>query len=171
VLGCNVAFYFGSKLVPITIFGDAAFLKQHREGLEHYVEHGGIVVTNSNLVKKPTPPWLKVMKKHRQGLGIDGLGWNGNTGASAINLALLFGANPIYHLGYDMREGNFHNAYSSVTSSSSYARFLKGMDSVAKDLPRLFPGKRVINLEDGTSVLNVFPKESLKKHFEERIRS
>ena len=99
-----------------------------------------------------------------------------NTGASAINLALLFGANPIYLLGFDMQlspEGkkNFHNAYSDKPNSKAYERFLRGMTLVARDLPTLFPGHQVINLEDDTSALKDFPKESLKKHFSKEFVS
>lgn len=171
VLGCTVAFYLGSSLVPFAIFGDAAFLEQHRHGLEKYAREGGIVVTNSNRVKKDTPDWLKRMRKVKDGLSTEALGWNGNTGSSAINLALLFGANPIYLLGYDMRisadgkRKNFHNAYNDQPNPKAYDRFKRGMVQVGEDLTRLFPGRRVINLEDGTSGLEVFPKESLGEHF------
>lgn len=170
VLGCNMAFALGVDIVPITIFGDASFLIKHREGLEQYVEDGGWVVTNSSRLKKTIPPWLRQMKKALKGMALDALGWNGNTGASAINLALLLGANPVYLLGYDMGvdEGgrsNYHDHYhSNRVHPRTYPRFLKGMELVARDLRRLFPGRQVINLEDGTSKLEVFPKQSLKEH-------
>lgn len=173
VLGCNAAFNLGVDTVPITVFGDASFLPKHQEGLEAYVEAGGWVVTNSSRLKKSIPPWLRQMKKVLKGLALDGLGWNGNTGASAINLALLLGADPIYLLGYDMGpdsqgKSNYHNHYRSHTiHPSTYPRFLRGMEVVARDLLRLFPGRRVINLEDGSSRLPTFPKESLEAHMEE----
>jgi len=171
VIGCNVAFYIGVDLVPISIFGDAAFLKQHRAGLDKYAASGGQVITCSRRVDRHNPPdYLKIMKRSLHGLCLDGLGWNGNTGAIAINLALLFGASPIYLLGYDMRlsdEGkkNYHNCYNDRANSKIYNRFLRGLTMVARDLKKLFPGRQVINLEDNTSSLNVFPKESLKDHF------
>lgn len=175
VLGCNAAFYLGVKIVPITIFGDSKFLSQHQAGLSHYVDTGGKVVTHSTRRRRePVPQWLLCMKKVNMGLATDGLGWNGNTGASAINLALLLGADIIYLLGYDMcvdgqGRANFHNAYVHPSKARAYLRFLRGMKQVAMDLPQLFPGRSVINLEDGTSVLNSFPKESLKAHFAEIV--
>ena len=175
VLGCNAAFYMGSTLVPNTIFGDSKFLSQHLAGLTRYVGEGGIVVTNSTRrYRPPPPPWLRTMKKELHGLSKEALGWNGNTGASAINLALLLGASPIYLLGYDMQlskegEGNFHTAYSHTPKAHVYNRFLTGMVHLVRDLPKLFPGQQVINLEDGTSLLSVFPKESLREHFAERV--
>jgi len=176
VIGCNAAFYLGVKYIPIAIFGDCEFLSQHLPGLKHYADAGGWIVTPTRPKEKSIPPELKlkIMKKQVFGLGKDCLGWNGNTGASAINLALLFGANPIYLLGYDMKlsqsgEGNFHDAYSRTSSSLTYNRFLRGMKHLAKDLPKVFPGRKVINLEDNTSVLNEFPKQSLKDHFSERM--
>ena len=171
VIGCNAAFYIGVDLIPIMIFGDGAFLRQHRSGLDNYSKNGGLVITNSHIVNRFDPPeYLKQMKKANRGLIKDGLGWNANTGASAINLALLFGANPIYLLGYDMKlspegEKNFHNAYNDTPNTKAYDRFLRGMAEVARDLPQLFPGHQVINLEDDTSALKVFQKESLKEHF------
>jgi len=171
VLGCNASFYMGAHLVPIIVFGDAVFLKQHRDGLDDYASEGGVVITNSNSVKRFEPPeYVKVMKKYNRGMAVDGLGWNSSTGACAINLALIFGANPIYLLGYDMQlspegEKNFHNAYSDKPNPKSYPRFLRGMTFVTRDLHHVFPGHEVINLEDGTSALNMFPRESLKEHF------
>ena len=35
-IGCNVAFYLGVDIVPITIFGDTHFFKQHQDGLTKY---------------------------------------------------------------------------------------------------------------------------------------
>jgi hypothetical protein len=173
VLGCNVAFYHGVDIVPVMLFGDAKFFSQHEEGLAAYAEAGGWVVTNSSRRGNNAPGWLRVMKKQLRGLALDGLGWNGNTGASAINLALLLGADPIYLLGFDMRVGangktNYHNAYNNRPNGKTYQRFRKGMERVAKDLARLFPGRRVINLDDGTSALDVFPKENLAEHFAEK---
>lgn len=170
VLGCNMAYLLGVDIVPITLFGDASFLVHNRTGLESYVQEGGWVVTNSSRLKKSIPRWLRMMKKSLKGLAKDGLGWNGNTGSSAINLALILGANPIYLLGYDMgvdRGGrsNYHDHYRAhKVHPRTYPRFLKGMTMVVRDLPRLFPGRQVINLEDGTSRLECFPKESLKEH-------
>ena len=173
VVGTNVMFYYGHDLVPICVAGDGRFINSNvfQEGIKQYVTAGGIMVTNSNRFKKP-PPWLRVMKRKLRGLATDALGWNGNTGASAINLALLLGANPVYLLGFDMqatgKRCNFHTAYAKSRSNPKvYKRFLKGMGFVAKDLRKVFPDRKVINLEDGTSALDVFPKQSLKAHFEE----
>ena len=173
VIGCNAAFYQGPATIPITLFGDANFLFQHRAGLENYVKGGGTVFTNSRRCKN-IPSWLVVTRKHIKGLSIDGLAWNGNTGASAINLALLFGANPIYLLGFDMclsKDGtraNFHNAYSHLPNKKAYTRFKRGMNWLKRDMNKLFPDVQVINLEDGTSTMTTFEKSSLKAHFAER---
>lgn len=170
VVGCNAAFYMGASLVPIMVFGDAQFLKQHRTGLDQYAEEGGWVVTCShNLKRFPPPGYLKQMRKQIKGLAADGLGWNRNTGSAAVNLALLLGATTVYLLGYDMQlsgdgRKNFHNAYSDTPNPQAYERFLRGFDCVVRDLKQLFPGQRVVNLEDGTSLLEAFPKESLRDH-------
>ncbi len=171
VIGCNAAYLLGAQVVPWLIFGDASFLHQHKEPLKQYVADGGTVVTNCSRVRKPPlPSWVHNLKKEIHGLSKDGLGWNGNTGASAINLALLFGANPVYLLGFDMQlspdgKGNYHNAYHKPPKADVYDRFIKGMKYITRDLPKMFPGSRIINLEDGTSAMEVFPKESLRAHF------
>jgi len=171
VIGCNATCYLSPELVPWTVFGDASFLDNHRAALETYVGKGGQVVTNSShFRKKPNvPPWLKIMSKLHHGLGYNQLGWNGNTGASAINLALLMGANLVYLLGFDMGlsssgQANYHNAYNHKVNPKAYPRFQKGMGYVVSDMAKMFPGARVINLEDGTSKLTTFPKESLRGH-------
>jgi hypothetical protein len=43
--------------------------------------------------------WLE---RKVEGFYTDAIGWNGNTGAAAINLALIMGARRIYLLGFDM---------------------------------------------------------------------
>jgi hypothetical protein len=174
VIGCNAAFYLGVDLVPITVFGDAAFLKQHRHGLDEYAEKGGWVITNSNTSRFDPPLYLKTMKKINDGIATDALGWNGNTGASAINLALILGANPIYLLGYDLQlnsdgEKNFHNAYSDRPNKNVYNRFILGLGRVNRAIPKVFPGHSVINLEDNTSALGCFSKQSLKQHFQKEV--
>lgn len=172
VVGTNVMFYYGHELVPICFAGDAKFInsRSHEEGMREYVASGGIMVTNSNRFNPKPPPWLKIMKRTLHGLGTDGLGWNGNSGASAINLALLLGANPVYLLGFDMQalngKTNFHTMHRK-SNPKVYPRFLRGMDRIRRDLPKVFPGREIINLEDGTSAMDFFPKQSLAAHFKE----
>ena len=171
VLGCNAAFYIGAHIVPITIFGDGEFLKQHRNGLDNYAESGGQVITCSKGVRRFNhPDYVKIVKKQLRGIGTDSVAWNGNTGSIAINYALLLGAKKIYLLGYDMglsEQGkkNYHNCYNDRPNPKTYKRFLRGLTSLARDLLQLFPSCEVINLEDNTSSLNSFSKESLKNHF------
>ena len=80
------------------------------------------------------------------------------------------GGNPIYLLGFDLKsqgnKANFHNAYNNKANPKAYARFQRGFGFVFTDLAKLFPGRKVVNLEDGTSSLARFPKRSLKAHFE-----
>jgi len=171
VIGCNVAYLLGFEIIPITVFGDTNFFNQHRTGLENYAKGGGWVVTNSMAIRKPVPQWLRIMKKELNGFHREALGWNGNTGSVAINLALILGASPIFLLGFDMGvseegEANYHNAYPTVSSPDTYGRFLKRMERASRDLPTAFPGQKIINLEDGTSKMGIFPKEILRKHFE-----
>lgn len=170
VIGCNAACYLGVEIIPIVVFGDSKFLPQHGPAVERFVKDGGWAISSTNNLAETRPEWLKWMPRKVEGLGVTELGWNNNTGAMAINVALLFGADPIYLLGFDMQpiqgKANFHNHYGTGNvHPASYVKFQKGMAHVYKDLDALFPKQRVINLEDGTSALEGFPKESLKEHF------
>lgn len=167
-IGCNVAYQLGPEVVPVVLFGDGSFFLKHRTGLADYARRGGVVVTCSSKIR-PHPIWLKKVRRKPQGYGTDCVGWNGNTGAAAINLALLLGANPIYLLGFDMQvvngKGHYHNQYPTPPNPDSYSRFKNRIQGAQKELQEVFPGRQVINLEDGTSELSTFPKQSLKGHF------
>jgi len=168
-----MAYLLGPSICPVVLFGDASFLKKNRDGLRKYAQEGGWVLTCSNRAGKPIPPWLKILKRTVKGLGTDRIGWNGNTGAAAINVALLFGANPIYLLGYDMKigpdgKGNYHNAYSQTPNPQVYTRFKRRFVDLLKDWRAEWRGQKIINLEDGTSDLQGFPKASLREHLKMR---
>jgi hypothetical protein len=176
VIGCNAALYIGPEIVPTTVFGDAKFYQKHRYAIKEYLLNGGELITTSPQINRfKAPSEIKVAEKKIKGLSNHGrLGWNSNTGSIAINLALMFGASQIYLLGYDMQiidgQTNYHNAYDNKINPKAYTRFLRGMTELARDL-QLFPGQSVINLEDNTSALGCFPKESLKEHFAKELVS
>ena len=173
VIGCNAAVYLGAGVCPYLIFGDASFFSKHVSALEQYAKEGGMVITPSRAIRaQKAPEWLHQVRKTLKGLSPMAVAWNSNTGAAAINLALLMGAQTVYLLGYDMKldvdgNANFHNAYNQTIRPKVFQRFLRGMSNIAKALPAVFPGRSVINLTED-SALEVFPKKSLVEHFAER---
>lgn len=168
VIGCNQAFLLGSAVVPVAIFGDFKFWCHYARELRAYA--GWVVSPRHTLTHQAD--WIHFFERQNEGLSPDKLAWNGNTGAAAINLALILGASPVYLLGYDcgMSEGeadasrpessHWHDERLETPSPEHYARFAAGFDNAARALPAVFPGRKVLNVTDGSSRLSVFPRVS-----------
>jgi len=170
-IGCNDAYLRGSDICNICFFADNKWWKEHKVQLEQFK---GAVFTNCPQLQKNTTSWLWIMGRHDRGLSLTALGWNHNTGAGAVNLALLLGAKRIFLLGFDMhlsRNGrsNWHNNNLDKPNKKIYLRFLKGFERLKKDLPEKFPGREIINITDDSS-LNIFPKIAVKKFWNERVK-
>ncbi len=117
-------------------------------------------------------PWLWTMGRQARGLHKNALGWNKNTGASAINLALLFGAKRIFLLGFDMhlsQQGNpnWHHRLTQRPVVNNYKQFMIGLGYVAADLKRHWSEVEVINVTDNSS-LEHFEKVGVKEFWEKR---
>jgi len=160
VIGCNDAYQLGSEIVEITVFGDTSWWKHHREQLKFY---NGLVVTN----KTSKGEWsqLNIMKRLSNEISDeDGkLGWFGNTGVSAFNLALLFGAHTVYLLGFDMKvcdrtgTANWHPNELSKPKAAHYNKFMKKWEMAARQAAEKFPEVEVYNA-NLDSQMTLFPK-------------
>jgi hypothetical protein len=165
-IGCNTAFTLGPEICKVCFFGDKSWFSRFEDELKDFQ---GIVVTNHTLFQGQHPSWLKAMRRWGRGLHRDGIGWNKNSGAAALNLALLFGAKRVFLLGFDMKptqenKPNWHDRAFEEPKADVYDGFLHAFKRVADDLPRVFPGCEVFNVTDD-SRLDVFPKVSLADHF------
>lgn len=169
-IGCNYSYQLGHEIVDIVVFGDREWYDLHRLGLIRFEEEGGLVVTNLPSFHVPSFPQLKVMARTPRGMSLEGLGWNGNTGAVAINFALLLGVEQVFLLGFDMMSvgGEFNWYEGTEDKKTVYNRFLDGFGYVARDLPLLFPEAGVFNITDD-SALDVFPKIPMRKHFGQEV--
>ncbi len=170
-IGCNTAYQYGIEICKICFFGDSKWWKEHKERLEQFK---GAVFTNVPQLQKDTTPWLWIMGREQRGLSHTALGWNNNTGAGAVNLALLLGAKKVFLLGFDMHlskngKPNWHNQLLDKPNKNVYLKFIKGFGRLAKDLPEKFPGSEIFNVTDDSS-LNLFPKIGVKKFWDERIK-
>jgi len=168
-IGCNDAFRHGEEICKICIFGDIKWFMSFERELAHYK---GIVFTNSSQLQETKVPWLWTMTRRGMGLYKDALGWNGNTGASAINLALLLGAKRIFLLGFDMHlsqgnKANWHQNRLNKPNKNIYSKFLKGFGKLVVDLKKKFPDVQVINVTNDSS-LDLFPKIDVDKFWKER---
>ncbi len=168
-IGCNDAFKKGHKICKICVFGDVKWFKSFEQELAHYK---GTVFTNSLQLQKKGPSWLWTMPRQFYGLYKDALGWNGNTGAIAINLALLLGAKRIFLLGFDMHlskdnRSNWHRNRLDKPNRKIYDKFVKGFGKVAADLKKKFPNVEIVNVTDDSS-LNLFAKVGVDEFWKGR---
>lgn len=168
-IGCNMAFSLGEDICKLCIFGDSKWFKVFESELERYK---GIVFTNVPQLAKSRLSWLWIMTRKMNGLHHTALGWNGNTGASAINLALLLGAKRVLLLGFDMKlsenkKSNWHDRIIQGPRQSVYPMFVKQFGRVASDLTKKFPGCKIINITDDNR-LSMFPSIGVEEFWNER---
>ena len=171
-IGCNTAFTLGKDVCKICIFGDAKWFRKHERQLAQYAAAGGIVFTNCLAYQRSNIDWLWTLPRKPRGLGLNELGWNKNTGASALNLALILGAKRVFLLGFDMhlspdRKPNWHDQLIDKPNPKVYRDFILNFTYVAMDLKRLFPGREVINVTDDSD-LDVFPKVGCSEFWTKR---
>lgn len=181
-IGCNSAFILGSGVVDLVLFGD--FDWWDKIGRERTNSYGGLVVgcSDKQALLSDRCPWLLTMMRHSKAEltppGSDSLAWFGSTGAMAVNLALLLGAQRVFLLGFDMQRGaegsprenkaNWHDVRYTPGRHEVYPLFLKGFSRLLVSLRKVYPGREVVNVTDN-SRLDVFPKVSLEGHFTKEI--
>ena len=183
VIGCNDAYSLG-KWVDLCYFGDVDWFKIHwrntvkrRNGTIHpgLKRFGGLIV---GCPGKPPISGSSVLRLQRKPRGIfrgkHYVGWYGNTGASAINLAILLGAKRIVLLGYDMKvasagEGNWHdNLKNPITKDNMIEgvermeRFKKKFREMRRDLDSVADLDVEILNATPESELEVFPMVDFK---------
>lgn len=166
VISTNVAFMLG-EWITATYFCDAQFFRNYKNDL---LKFRNLKITCVNHIDRhllPETTNIKRLKRdYKPGLSFrpDTIAWNKNSGAAAINLAVLAGAKRILLLGFDMRlqEGrtHWHNVYSMKTPNPSFKRFLERYPEIAKDAKKA--GVEILNISPD-SALDCFPKLSLKE--------
>lgn len=162
-IGCNHAFLLGPAICKVCIFGDFKFWAHYSMAL---AEFAGWVASPKH-TDTHQADWIHFFPRQYDGLATDKLAWNANTGAAAINLALILGAKRIYLLGYDCtmdyanrskpESSHWHDQRIEVPQAQHYARFAQGFCQVADALPIVFPGRQVFNVSEGSSKLECFP--------------
>src|SRR5574343_122154 len=165
-IGCNTAFALGEKICKVCVFGDDRWWKSFQFELSKYK---GIVFTNSPQLLNSKIPWLWTVPRESRGLHKNALGWNGNTGASAINLGLLFGAKKIYLLGYDMKrtkqKSNWHDKIidPNAVKDSVYSKFAQQFKFVHSDWKKKFADVEIWNVTNDSGLSqDIFPWMSVK---------
>ncbi len=174
VIGCNDAYSFGNW-VDICYFGDWYWFIKHwrkevtrEDGSTHpgLKAFTGLRISNNKQITYPHLPGIKILRRFGDGLiTIPGaIAWNGNTGASAINLAVNLGAKRIVLIGFDMAfkdgKSNWHEPLKKEPDPDCYEkRFMPNMNSMIKPLKQL--NIEVLNATPG-SKLDIFPMVKLE---------
>jgi hypothetical protein len=169
VIGCNSAYLLSPKVINVVAFGDNKFWNNFQNDL---ICLPMPVFTNLPKLQKTKEPNIWVMRRKTKGFGTDSLGWNGNTGCLALNLALIFGARRINLLGYDMKLGNgkanwHNNKQIDKPRAANYKRFINGFKSCIKDIHKNWPNVEIYNITKDSD-LDLFPKIDADKFWEER---
>ena len=169
-IGCNSAFILGSETCKICFFGDSKWFRKFHIELTKF---DGLVFTSHRDYAYRKDDWIWYVQRQAKGLSKTKLGWNKNTGASAINLALILGAKNVYLLGFDMKlspsgRPNWHDKVIDKPDNEIYKKFCKACVQVAQDLPVKFPGRNVVNINDSSN-LAVFPKISVSEFWNNRV--
>ncbi len=168
-IGCNDAYLHGPDICKLCIFGDIKWYEAHKKQLSEYK---GVVFTNVGQLAKSRDPWLWWLERESKGVHENALGWNWNTGAAAINLAVILGAKNIYLLGFDMKLGpdgnaNWHVNNLDKPDPAVYDKFREGFVSVDKQLKEKYPLVRVFNVTDDSD-LETFIKLPVKEFWSGR---
>lgn len=165
-VGCNDAYRLGSAICKVNIFGDVKWIrhhiKYHKEVLAAY--QGTMYGALSNAHRFESEHFLYI-KQYASGLHTDGIGWNCNTGAAAINLAILLGAARIFLLGFDMKrtktDSNWHSNALDKNPDTVYKKFIQWFPMLVQDWKAKFSKIEIFNVTDDSD-LNCFPKISAK---------
>lgn len=173
VLGVNQAYTLGDW-VDVCYSGDARWYHWNKKNLRAY--KGRLITSYPSYQPDHNRNAKKVLNVGRiSGHGISGktnksIMWNGNSGASAVNVAYWLGAKRIILLGFDMkRQGkqfNWHNDYPTTPGKKQngrlktpYRQFLRCWNKIAIDAKAL--GLEIINCTPGGS-LNIFQRAELE---------
>jgi hypothetical protein len=171
IIGCNDAYLLGPQIVDVCYFGDKAWFNLHQSALASFPN---IKVTcNPELACHPVKG-IRVLARQPRGIhDAPRIGWFYNTGASAINLAIILGARRVALLGFDMKPGkngesNWHPNTLSRANDEVYAKFVRGFGYLKEDLAR--SGKQVVIVNcTPDSALTTFPYVPLHRILEQAL--
>lgn len=161
IIGCNDAYTLG-PWVDVCYFGDDGwYFKHHKTALLDFP--GLKVCSDGGCLREPG---ILVVKRTPRGFHTDKIGWNVNTGASAINLAYLFGVSRVVLLGFDMQlgaegESNWHPNAKDKPNPKNYLKFLMWFEFLKKGLDEKAPELEVLNATPN-SKLDLFPRVKLE---------
>lgn len=176
VIGCNNAINLGFDVCEICFFSDYDWFQDHYTELSNFP---GYIVTHCTSLASRPESWIRYMPREPEGLFREALGFGGNSGVGALNLALILGAKRVFLLGIDCCPGEDGEYYWSEESGERrdangkliepkrpdlFSKFRNGFGFAAQTLPKVFPDRKVFNLNP-KSALKCFPFMSLDSVF------
>lgn len=160
VIGCNSAALLIEKIVDVLLFSDIDWYFQNKTRLSKFQKL--LITQNEGLYcysrQEEIIPNLKFMRREMDGLHKEALGFGGNTGCSAVNLALILGASRVFLLGIDCCGGirNEHHFFGDEEraheSEALYMKFREGFQAIWSDLPKVFPDRKIYNCNPSSSM-------------------
>lgn len=102
----------------------------------------------------------------QNGMGLQRVHVNGNSGAQAVNAAVCFGARRIVLVGFDMRDGKDGRAHwfgqhpAPLVRKQLFGEWLLKFETIARDAKQL--GVEIVNATPG-SALDLFPRVVLEE--------
>jgi len=172
VIGCNDAYTLG-EWVDVVYFGDAVWyqgycqFRGHRGALQNFP---GLLVSCATEEFADLGTRVKWLRRESApgSLSSDSwkVNWYSSTGASAIHLAMIFGATQIVLLGFDMKSGksgesNWHvNLKDPKFTEGKFKKFQGGFDRLEAHLDEIV-GVQVLNAGPD-SALDNFPHVNLE---------
>ena len=159
-IGTNQAFR-DFPWVSVLYFGDCGFYSLVYKALNKWK---GLKVTSCARVPEQGKGWPHIRRVGRsKPFGLETtkqgfIAWNGNTGASAINIAFWLGASRVVLLGFDMRPDNdnssihnWHNYYPKRHPKfNPYDLHMKGWPMISKDAAKA--GLEIINATPNSAI-------------------
>jgi len=167
VVGCNDAYLFGDGIVDVLVFGDRTWYDHHKDKPKFQSFRNPKITNHKDLEGDPAVIWAP---REQEGFHRHALGWNGNTGSSAINVALLLGAGRVLLVGFDMALGeggksNWHHNPLNTPENKHYARYMDAISRTMSMILDKWPGVEIINLNPN-SAMDLFPRKSWEDVFQ-----
>ena len=185
VIGCNDAYKLGfpqffdiPDLVDICYWGDWGWWNIHWNEMVKYPkatnerEHPGLIAfpgLRVNCAERYIDAvGVRCLRRDQRKLCTgDKVGWFHNTGASAINFAILLGAVEIVLLGFDMTvdEDGKHNWHHNLKDQANLVRIERHKrafhNELAPQLKKKYPDVKIWNTNKDSGI-NCFPKVAIK---------
>lgn len=150
VIAVNAA-YTVAPWADVLFFADRRWYEWNRDDLHRY--RGDLILTRADLKDPSDARIRRIGRTTTTPLSRDAhqlAGYCG--GGNALNLAYLYGADPIVLLGFDMRPGNWHTLHRLPPKEGQHRdRFIPSLERMA-----------VCLAGDGVTVLNANPRSALR---------